>query len=150
MVEKFEGVPKEPTEGQNNIIDFNSFKKSREKKDLMIGAEFTIPSLGGAANFGYETKLPWVDLVRGKTGHGSEDKGFIQEGKQVVVMGTSNEFGVLCKYKSNTKKGGTELDDGALFFIDADELLFWPELTKLQEQKKKRRDDEVKKILGEE
>ncbi|MFA6547322.1 MAG: hypothetical protein WCT11_00040 [Candidatus Magasanikbacteria bacterium] len=149
MVEKFVGGPKEPIEGQDNIIDFNSFKKSREQKELTKGSEFTIPSLGGAANFGYETSLPWVDLARGKTGHGSENKGFIQEGKKVVVMGTSKEFGVLCKYKSNTEKEGMELEDGALFFIDADELLFWPKLTELQEQKRKRKDDEVKKILGE-
>ena len=135
-------------EGPQNstIVDFASFKKA-EKKELKPGDKFTIPVLGGSANFGFETKLPWVKIVRGKTGHGTSDEGIIKEGATVTVMGTSNEFGILCKYNGSSKHGGTVLNDGAMFFIDKDDLLFWLELNKLQEQERARQEDEITRIL---
>ena len=132
------------------IVDFKTFKESKERNELNKGSEFTIPDLGGAANFGYKTLLPWVDIVRGETGHGTRDSGIIEEGKTITVMGISNEFGVLCRYNNKETKGGTELEDGSMFYIDKDELLFWTKLVELQEKKKQRMNEETKRILGEE
>lgn len=146
MSKEKKGLTEHESSPASTIVDFASFKKA-EKKELEPGDKFTIPDLGGSANFGFETKLPWVKIVRGENGHGTSDEGIIKEGATVTVMGASNEFGILCKYNGSSKRGGTTLNDGAMFFIDKDDLLFWPQLIKLQEQKRARQEDEITKIL---
>lgn len=156
MENKKSGGPEGPEKRVvgGNIIDFASFKENRkkEKKELINGSEFIIPNFSGAVDFGYESKLPWVDIMRGMTGHEDKKRGLIKEGKTIIVMGISDEFGVLCRYNSSddTKQGTTELRNGSLFFADPDELLFWPKLIESQKKLKERREQEIKKILGEE
>lgn len=93
---------------------------------IFIGQEFTVPDIEGVVSLEGGTKLPWVAIERGGTGHGPGKSGILKEGAQIKAMGLSKRYGVLCEYHPNTRAMGTEVSEGSLFFIPVAVLKGWP------------------------
>lgn len=89
----------------------------------------------------------WVNIVKGGTGHGDVDRGLVEIDRKVIVIGTSEKFGVLVEYNGNGY--GTELTNGSLFFVDAEVMASWPEIIKQRRQRKAEMKQEANRILEE-